>query len=130
MCVKHLSIPALHSCPSIPNALKFLHLIDDMVEFGPANCFCTERYTLSFTIIMHYLNHRFEAYNATIRAQNVYGNKQAPSKDIASKFASIGQLKFLCSGGYIDEKGQTIRYVKYDTVHVHVRGVYACTCNI
>ena len=36
-----------------------------------------------------------------IRAQNIYGNKRAPSLDIASHFAVNEQLWHICEGGHL-----------------------------
>lgn len=64
-----------------------LHLVDNMTDFGPTECYNTERY---------------EAFNSVVRAQNIYGNRHSPSKDIAYNFAVLQHLRFLCSGGYCD----------------------------
>ena len=42
------------------------------------------------------MDHRFETFNSFIRAQNIYGNKHAPSRDIAHKFAVIKQIRYIC----------------------------------
>ena len=44
---------------------------------------------------------RFETFNSFIRAQNIYGNKHAPSRDIAHKFAVIEQIRYICEEGHI-----------------------------
>ena len=41
---------------------------------------------------------RFESFNSLIRNQNIFGNKQSPSRDIAHKFAIIQHLRWICSG--------------------------------
>ena len=41
--------------------------------------------------------HRCESFNSLIRGQNIHGNKQAPSRDIAHRFAVIEHLRFLCN---------------------------------
>ena len=43
---------------------------------------------------------RYEAFNSIVRCQNIYGNWQSPSKDIAKNFATIENLRFLCDGGH------------------------------
>eukprot|EP00731_Ephydatia_muelleri_P013887 Em0007g1197a len=40
-----------------------------------------------------------ESFNGSVRMQNIYGNKQAPSRDIANHFACIEYLRFICEGG-------------------------------
>ena len=61
------------------------HLVDDIRRFGPAIQYSTEI---------------FECYNAIFRLCSVLSNHQAPSHDIANKFASMDHLKHMLSGGY------------------------------
>jgi hypothetical protein len=65
----------------------FLHLANDLFEFGPISCYNTERY---------------EAFNSIVRCQNIYGNRHSPSKDIANNFATTENLRFVCEGGCHD----------------------------
>ncbi len=44
---------------------------------------------------------RCEAFNSCIRAQNIYGNKQAPSRDICNRFAVIEHIRYICEGGFL-----------------------------
>jgi hypothetical protein len=66
-----------------------LQLLDDIVEdirrHGPAIRFSTEI---------------FECFNAIFRLCSVLSNHQAPSRDIARKFASMDCVKHILSGGY------------------------------
>jgi hypothetical protein len=90
--------------PSYSKRLKthlILHLVDNIVEFGPTQSFNTERldtiklrssYVISF--------HRYKSYNSLVRNRNIYGNRHNPSKDIATSFSILHQLRFICSGGY------------------------------
>ena len=57
---------------------------------------------------------RCETFNSFIRAQNIYGNKAAPRRDIAQHFSTIEQLRYICDGGYIKDTGYL--------------GVHACVC--
>ena len=34
-----------------------------------------------------------------MRLQNIFGNKQAPSRDIANHFAVVEHLRYICNGG-------------------------------
>ena len=34
-----------------------------------------------------------------MRLQNIFGNKQAPSRDIANHFAIVEHLRYICGGG-------------------------------
>jgi hypothetical protein len=66
-----------------------LQLLDDIVEdirrHGPAIRFSTEI---------------FECFNAIFRLCSVLSNHQAPSRDIARKFASMDCVKHILSGEY------------------------------
>lgn len=69
------------------------HLVDDICRFGPAIRYSTEI---------------FECYNAIFRLCSVLSNHQAPSRDIANKFASMDRLKHMLSGGYWKEDDQWV----------------------
>jgi hypothetical protein len=69
------------------------HLVDDIRRFGPAIRYSTEI---------------FECYNAIFRLCSVLSNHQAPSRDIANKFASMDRLKHMLSGGYWKEDGEWV----------------------
>ena len=88
-----------------------LHLTSDMVDFGPTSAFNTERQAILHikecrcTFSMTHKNKilcRCETFNSLIRGRNVYGNRLAPSRDIAKGFAVIEHLRFVCSGGCLD----------------------------
>ncbi|KAF7351616.1 FAD-binding-3 domain-containing protein [Mycena sanguinolenta] len=61
------------------------HILDDVRRFGPLIRWATEIY---------------ESHNAVFRLCSVFSNRLAPSRDIASKFASMDRVKHLLSGGY------------------------------
>jgi hypothetical protein len=65
------------------------HLIDDIPRFGPAIRYSTEI---------------FECFNAVFRMCSVLSNHQAPSRDIAIKFAEMDHVKHIISGGYWFDK--------------------------
>ena len=67
-----------------------LNLVEDIRRFGPAIRYSTEI---------------FECYNAIFRLCSVLSNHQAPSCDIANKFASMDSLKHMLSGGYWKSAG-------------------------
>ncbi len=92
-----------------PKIHLLLHLIDSMRDFGPASGFNTERFvTLSNTAKEHYdyacglYFCRCESYLSQLRHQNIYSNRQAPSRDIAEAFVKLEHLRFVCSGGLFD----------------------------
>ena len=39
-----------------------------------------------------------------MRIQNIFGNKQAPSRDIAAHFSAIEHLRFVCEGGCYNDQ--------------------------
>lgn len=84
---------------------RLLHLIDNIVDFGPTSSFNTERYaclSLTSSLIVTYSFYRCETFNSLIRARSVYANRLAPSRDIAKSFAMIEYMQFLCAGGTLD----------------------------
>ena len=49
-----------------------------------------------------------------MRARNIYGNKQAPSRDIATNLAvleylRLNHLHYICSGGFYDASAMETR---------------------
>ncbi|KAF7311880.1 hypothetical protein MIND_00198900 [Mycena indigotica] len=61
------------------------HLAEDVEWYGPPVRFSTETQ---------------EGYNAIFRMCSINGNNQAPSRDIAAKFASMATVKHILCGGY------------------------------
>ncbi|KAJ6551095.1 hypothetical protein B0H10DRAFT_2169864 [Mycena sp. CBHHK59/15] len=61
------------------------HIPEDIRRRGPAVRFSTEV---------------FECFNAIFRLCSVLSNHQAPSRDIAAKFADLDRVKHILSGGY------------------------------
>jgi len=51
----------------------------------------------------------FECFNAIFRLCSVYSNHQAPSRDIAYKFASMDRLKHILSGGFWKEGSEWVQ---------------------
>jgi hypothetical protein len=66
------------------------HIIQDIRRFGPAVRNSTEI---------------FECFNAIFRMCSIFSNHQAPSRDIALKFASMSRMKHILSGGFWLEEG-------------------------
>jgi hypothetical protein len=64
------------------------HLAQDIRRFGPAIRNSTEI---------------FECFNGIFRLCSIYSNHQAPSRDIATKFASMDCLKHILAGDYWNE---------------------------
>jgi hypothetical protein len=69
-------------------------LINDIRRFGPAVRYSTEI---------------FECFNAIFRLCSVLSNHQAPSRDIAHKFASMDRVKHLLSGGFWKQEGEWVQ---------------------
>ena len=61
-------------------------------------------------LFLNPVSNRFEAFNSLIRTQNIYGNRQSPSRDIARRFLTLEYLRFICSGGLYDTPSMT-RYI-------------------
>ncbi|KAJ6612631.1 hypothetical protein B0H10DRAFT_2279214 [Mycena sp. CBHHK59/15] len=61
------------------------HIVEDAVRFGPPIRNSTEV---------------FECFNAIFRLCSILSNHQAPSRDIALKFASMDRTKHILSGGF------------------------------
>ncbi|KAJ7814863.1 hypothetical protein B0H13DRAFT_1513354, partial [Mycena leptocephala] len=61
------------------------HIVQDICRRGPAVRFSTEV---------------FECFNAIFLLCSVLSNHQAPSRDIAAKFADLDRVKHILSGGY------------------------------
>ncbi|KAJ6456513.1 hypothetical protein C8R45DRAFT_1056469 [Mycena sanguinolenta] len=61
------------------------HIVEDAKRFGPPIRNSTEV---------------FECFNAIFRLCSILSNHQAPSRDIALKFASMDQMKHILSGGF------------------------------
>jgi hypothetical protein len=61
------------------------HIPDDVRRFGPLIRYATEIY---------------EAFNGVFRLCSIFSNRQAPSRDISLKFASMGRVKHFLSGGF------------------------------
>lgn len=83
-----------------------LHLVDNIIEFGPTQCYITERLVKQYIQFNYLIYFRYEAFNGLVRTQNIFGNRHSPSKDIAHNFAVMQQLHFLCSGGIFNENQQ------------------------
>ncbi|KAJ7483006.1 hypothetical protein B0H11DRAFT_1862828 [Mycena galericulata] len=71
-----------------------LHIVQDIRRRGPAVRFSTEV---------------FECFNAIFRLCSVLSNHQAPSRDIAAKFADLDRVKHILSGGYWFQDAAWIR---------------------
>ncbi|KAL5460040.1 hypothetical protein EMCRGX_G033453 [Ephydatia muelleri] len=81
----HFVINVKHTMPELLNKPKvhlILHLVDCMVNLGPCSAFSAER---------------CESFNATVRAQNIFSNRLAPSQDICNHFAVQQHLRYTCA---------------------------------
>lgn len=66
---------------------------------------------------------RCETFNSYIRAQNIFGNKSAPSHDIAWHFAVIEQLRYICEDGHVPTGKRC--YHKFPMYGVYI---IVCSC--
>ena len=65
--------------------MKLQVLVDDICRFGP---------------VIRHSTEIFKCYNTIFCLCSVLSNHQAPSCDIANKFAFMDRLKHMLSGGY------------------------------
>lgn len=99
-----------------PKIHLLLHLADNMLEFGPTASFNTERwwdylttcpYCMHEGSIMIHNPCRCDSFNGILRSYNEHGNRRASSRDIATRFAVVEQLRFICSGGVVREEAMS-----------------------
>ena len=89
--------------PEMLRKQKVHYIVQCMQDFGPSSSFCTERFG-----VVH-IKHlsvpiRPESFNSNVRIQNIFGNKQAPSRDIDAHFSVIEHLRFVCEGGCYNDQ--------------------------
>ena len=70
------------------------HIVEDIKRFGPAIGLSTEG---------------FESFNGVFRMCSILSNHQAPSRDIANKFAELNRVKHIISGGFWKDDGQWVQ---------------------
>lgn len=95
-----------------------LHLPQSMADFGPTSVIITLFFILCSLVLSTYctIPHRCESYNSVIRAKNIFGNRLAPSRDIACGFAILEHLRFICSGGSTDGIFKQVTYNLFFTM--------------
>lgn len=79
-----------------------LHLVECIEQFGPTSSERLENHGNKESLPNIIYIRRCETFNSFIRAQNIYGNKRAPSRDIAHHFSTIEHLRYICDGGCIN----------------------------
>ena len=92
-------MPALLKKPKIH---IILHLAESIRDYGPCSAFSAERYCC--VLYIQYLTvifgtYRFESFNSMVRGYNVFGNRLAPSRDIAVRFSTLQHLRYICNDG-------------------------------
>ncbi len=107
--------PAMLQKPKSTSCCTFW--TDNMRAFGPACGFNTEKFGLDDqhcpinTLLV--CSCKCESYLSLVRHWNVYSNRQAPSRDIADAFMKLEHLRFVCSGGLLDERRSDCAYLIY-----------------
>ena len=92
-----------------PKVHLFLHLVDNQLDFGPTSAYNTERLiSQNVPLCTLYYTCRCEAFNSLVRASNVFSSRQAPSRDIANRFAKLEHLRLVMDGGSLDDKERLV----------------------
>ena len=87
-----------------------LHLVDSMVKFGPCSSFSAEMSKISFRFVYNSIascchsSKGLKSFNSNVRMYNVFGNRLAPSRDIAKRFFTLQHLRYICHGGNASER--------------------------
>ena len=58
--------------------------------------------------------------HAVLRTHNIYGNRAAPSRDIATTFAIQEQLRFICSGGVLSGADRLVSGHEMKNGHINI----------
>eukprot|EP00731_Ephydatia_muelleri_P021815 Em0014g406a len=88
-----------------PKMHLILHLIESFEQYGPTSAFSAER---------------CESFNSDVRAQNIYSNRQAPSRDIGKHFAVLEHVRHIVDGGRYGQES-------VGALTVSVPGMEKCT---
>eukprot|EP00731_Ephydatia_muelleri_P006261 Em0003g509a len=91
-----------------PKTHLILHLVDCMIDFGPSSAFSAER---------------FESFNSRVRQYNVFGNRLAPSRDIAHRFSVVQHIRYICHGGNLssgEKCGDALKMIFLSPVMQHI----------
>ncbi|XP_070549617.1 uncharacterized protein [Ptychodera flava] len=68
-----------------PKVHMLLHLVDDIMDYGPCDCTDTER---------------CESLMGLVRVQYLFTNHHNTSRDLAINFGRLQQIRFILQGGY------------------------------
>ncbi|KAK6966344.1 hypothetical protein R3P38DRAFT_2591130 [Favolaschia claudopus] len=53
-----------------------------------------------FGLLIRFATEKYEVFNGVFRLNSIHSNRLAPSRDIATRFATMDRVKHLLSGGY------------------------------
>lgn len=62
-------------------------------------------FVLRFGPLLGPSTERYESFNAVFRECSIHSNRQAPSRDIAARFAAFDRVRHIASGGYWYDSG-------------------------
>lgn len=77
-------------------------------QHSPKNKF---RRDLTQNFIHYDITIRCESFNSAVRLQNIFVNKQAPSRDIANQIAVVEHLHYICNGGIYNNNENLVIYM-------------------
>ena len=104
---------AYPSCMRKAKIHLILYLPEIMIQFGPPSAYNTERYSNYKHLYSHNFQYRCESFNSIVRTGNVFSNRQAPSRDIATYFSVSESLRHISSGAIFSGNCRLARVTKY-----------------
>ena len=73
-----------------------------MAQYGPTSAYSVERFEFNMLTLYYFFLFSCESFDADIRAQNIYSNRLAPSRDIGKHIAVSQYARHIIDGGHYD----------------------------